>query len=333
MYDIYALGENSITVSGGGQLDGVSQGDGSHLPGLTITIDTPDWQQIAITDNDPDFEDNDGNQRLDGDQTFDGVAYTDGTRVEAEYGITVTNGTDTWTLVGFNLDNSNPTFGTIEGLAAIGGPGGFPPAGVPLTVVSAFEGPSFAATEYATPICFAAGTQIACAYGTQAVEALQVGDVVKTDGHGLQTVRWIGARMVPGVGRKAPVVFAPGVIGNRRTLRVSQQHRVLIEGWQAELNWGMRRALVPAHKLVNGREVRLEPGWMVLYVHVLLDHHALLLAEGARCESLFPGKETFDILGPKAKREIEALLAAGGAARFAAPVIEGPEGLVATASG
>lgn len=325
MYDIFALGESAITVSGGGQLDGVTQGDGTHLPGLTLTINTPDWQQIAITDNDPNFQDSDGSQQLDGDQTFDGVLYTNGTRVEAEYGITVTDGVDTWTLVGFNINNSTPAFGTVEGIAVIGGPGSFPPPGVALTVTSAFEGPSFAATDYATPICFAAGTEVACVGGSRVIEALKVGDRVLTEAHGLQEIRWIGARMVPAIGRGAPVRFEAGTLGNHRPLRVSQQHRVLIEGWEAELHWGLPRVLVPAHRLINGRSVRLDPGWMVLYVHVLLERHALLWAEGALCESLFPGKETFEILGPDARRAVRRLIGASGEMRLAAPVVQGPD--------
>ena len=40
-YDIYVLEENAITISGGVGLDGVTQGDGSHLPGQTITLNAP----------------------------------------------------------------------------------------------------------------------------------------------------------------------------------------------------------------------------------------------------------------------------------------------------
>ncbi len=334
IYDIYALGESNLTISGGAQLDGVTQGDGSHLvppppaAPITITINTPNWQAISINDSDdPNFQDSDSSQRLNGDQTFDGVFYTGNPVVEAEYGITVTDGVDTWTLVGFNINNSSPAYGTVEGLAVIGGPGGFPPAGVALTVLTAFEGPSFAATEYATPICFAGGTQIACAEGTKAIEALCVGDMVQTDGGGLQPVRWIGRRLVPAVGKLAPVEFAAGVLGNERALRVSQQHRVLVEGWRSELLWSEPRVLVPAHRLVNGRNVRRVPGWMVLYVHVLLDRHDLIWAEGALCESLYPGAETFEILGPQAARQIKSIMDRNCTTSkiLAAPLIKGSE--------
>lgn len=106
-YDIYVLGESDITISGGGQLDGVTQGDGSHLSGRTITLNSNGWVPIAISDNDDDFDDNDGNQVLDGTQQIDGVSYASGTRVEAEYGVVVTDGTGSWTLVG--LTSTTPT--------------------------------------------------------------------------------------------------------------------------------------------------------------------------------------------------------------------------------
>lgn len=331
IYTIYALGESNISITPSGQLDGVTQGTGEHLDNLFITINTPNWEAISINDtDDDDFGDSDPSQTLNGTQDFDGVTYTGAPRVEAEYGLTVSDGTDTWTLVGFNINNSAPAYGTVEGLAVIGGPGEFPPAGVALEVTGFFEGPNFTATTYATPICFAQGTRIATAQGWRSVEALGVGDLVETDGHGLQAVRWIGRRMMPAVGRMAPVAFAPGALGNRRVLQVSQQHRVLIEGWRAELFWGQPRVLVPAHRLVNGSSVRLIESWRVVYVHFLLDMHALVRAEGALCESLYPGEQTFSILGDAAAREVAGLVG-GKRPAFAAPVIPGAEASLGSA--
>ena len=50
-FDFWALGEASVTVSGGGQLDGVTQGDGSHLMGLSITLTSNNWESIAVKGN------------------------------------------------------------------------------------------------------------------------------------------------------------------------------------------------------------------------------------------------------------------------------------------
>lgn len=72
-YDIYVLDERDLTISGGEQLDGVTQGDRSHLDGLTITMNTNNWYAVNVCDNDIEFDDVDGKQILDGAQTIDGV--------------------------------------------------------------------------------------------------------------------------------------------------------------------------------------------------------------------------------------------------------------------
>ena len=161
-YSIFVLGESQLSISLEQGLDGLNQGDGSHLIGQTITIDSRAATEVFITDggSDANFADNDGNQTLDGDQTIDGTLFTDGTPVEAEYGITLTDGVNTYQAIAFNVNNSSPAYATVEGIAFIGGPGEFPPAGVQLQVVGAQEGPSFAAVDYVTPICYHRGTLI-----------------------------------------------------------------------------------------------------------------------------------------------------------------------------
>ncbi len=330
-YDIYVLGESQITVSGGGQLDGITQGDGSHLAGRTITLNSGAWAPISVRDDDVDFQDNDTGQRLNGAQTVDGISFADNTIVEAEFGLVVTDGTNSWTLVGFNVNNSNPAYATIEGLAFIGGPGGFPPVGVPLSVVSTSEGPNYAATTYATPVCLVAGTQVRVAQGLCAIEEIRPGDMVQTRDHGWQPVRWVGCRRVAARAAFAPVRIAAGTLGNRRDLWVSQQHRVLLEGWQAELLFGATQVLVPAVHLVNDDTIRVVPGGAVTYVHLLFDGHEVIETEGCWTESLFVGAGAMAALLPAARDEVLALfpeLADGGAAQYgetAYPVLRGFE--------
>ena len=287
-YDIYILDESDLTIVGG-VLDGVSQGDGRHLDGATITLNSGAWRPISITDNDNNFQDSDSSQVLDGAQTIDGTTYADGSVVEAEYGLELSDGTNTWTVVGFNVNNSSPAFGTVEGLAFVGGPGGFPPVGVPLTVTRTFEGPNFAASSYATPICFAEGTRIATPKGLRAIEDIHVGDLVLTHGHGPQPVRWHGARQWPATGRLAPILFEAGAIGNTRELRVSPQHRIYVDDWRAQLWFGEDAVLVPAINLINGHSVRRVDEGMVCYHHLLFDTHQIIFAEGAPTESFHPG--------------------------------------------
>lgn len=337
-YDIYVLEENAVTISGGVGLDGVTQGDGSHLPGQTITLNAPAWVPISITDDDANFQDNDGSQTLDGPATLNGTTYASGTKVEAEYGITVTDGTNSWTLLGFNVTNSSPSYGTVEGLAFIGGAGGFPPVGVPLTVTSALEGPSFAAADYATPICMAAGTLVETPKGLVPVEQIAVGDLVHTRDHGVQTVRWHGKREVLSLASFQAVRFETGAIGNTRPLVLSQQHRVLVEGWQAQLMFGEDEILVSAVHLVNGKTIRLLKKAEITYHHLLLDSHAVICTEGVWTESLHLGTETLKNLDPKARGELVALYpdlaqpASAPAVRLGYPAANGREAQVLAAA-
>ena len=306
-YNIYALGESQLTISDGGQLDGVTQGDGSHLDGLTITLNSGTWTPITITDDDPNFQDSDTSQRLQAAQNFDGINYATNTVVEAEYGLTLSDGTNTWQVVGFNINNSNPAYATVEGLAFIGGSGGFPPVGVPLTVVSTSETPNFVADTYATPICVVAGTQILTPRGPVPVESILAGDEVITRDHGVQVVRWAGARSFAAHGTCAPVRFETGAFGNSQPLLVSQQHRMLVEGWQAQLLFGDDTVLVPALHLVNDSTVRVVSGGTVQYHHLLLNEHAAIQTNGAWTESFHPGPQALSSVTNDARDELFAL--------------------------
>ncbi|MBO9449146.1 Hint domain-containing protein [Tropicibacter sp. R16_0] len=287
-YSIFTLGESQMTISGGGQLDGVTQGDGSHLVGLTITLNSNAWQEVQIRDggSDTDFRDNDGNQRLDGNQTIDGVNYSDGQRIEAEYGLTLSDGVNVYQVVGVNVNNSNPSFATIEGLAFIGGPGGFPPVGVPLTVLGAQEGPNFDSTEYATPICFVRGTLIDTPSGPRPIESMKAGDRVWTETNQLSRVKWAGGRAAIAAGRFAPVEIPAGTLGANRPLRVSQQHRILITHPVAEILFGSVKVWIPATHLIGAGLAHLVPGGGVEYFHLLLDAHQAVRANGVETESL-----------------------------------------------
>ncbi len=130
--------------------------------------------------------------------------------------------------------------------------------------------------------CYLRGTRIAVPGGEVAVEDLAIGDLVATP-DGPAPVRWVGRRSYSGRfarGNKAvlPVrvragALAPGV--PRRDLLVSPKHALLLDG-----------LLIPAEVLVNGASVVQEREVAVVeYVHVELDRHGILLAEGAPAES------------------------------------------------
>ncbi|MEM6276946.1 MAG: Hint domain-containing protein [Pseudomonadota bacterium] len=307
-YTIYVLDENDLTTSSPTGLDGVTQGDGSHMNGETLTINSPNWTPITIRDNDLNFSDNDSSQRLDGAQEINGTTYSDGTRLEAEFSFEATYEGQTWTLIAFNVNNSNPAYGTIEGIAVIGGPGGFPPPGVTLQLDNGTEFPSFAAADYATPICFDAGSPIRTPTGYRPVEALHVGDHVLTEDHGAQPIVWAGSRRAFGVSAFAPVEIRAGSLSNDRTIRVSQQHRILLNGPEAELLFGEPEVLVPARALVGRPGVNIVSGVKVHYHHILLPNHAIVDCAGMATETFLPSAYGLSQVSEAARRELSTLL-------------------------
>ena len=138
--------------------------------------------------------------------------------------------------------------------------------------------------------CFAAETHIKTATGAKRIDKLTEGALIHTQDNGLQPVRWIGRCKVPGSGPLAPVVFEKGAIGNHKRLMVSQEHRMLVTGWRAELFFGEQEVLVPAKLLVNDTTIRLQEVPQITYVHLLFDAHQLIVSEGAVSESFHPGQ-------------------------------------------
>ncbi|QFT82807.1 hypothetical protein FIU89_19450 [Roseovarius sp. THAF27] len=141
--------------------------------------------------------------------------------------------------------------------------------------------------------CFAAGTLLETPSGPRPVEHLRPNDRVLTRNDGARRILWTGARTMPGDGPACPVRFVPGILGNTRPLRLSQQHRVAIRSWKAELLFGTPEVLVPAKALVGQPGITFAPCRSVTYVHLLLEDHQLVLAEGgAPCETILPGVMT-----------------------------------------
>ena len=161
-------------------------------------------------------------------------------------------------------------------------------------------------------VCFTAGTQIMTERGAVAVEALAPGDMVVTRDNGLQPLRWLGSRKLSYAELLAepnlqPVRIAAGAlaVGPDRTMLVSPQHRVLIEGARAEMYFGESEVLVPARHLVGMAEItRALPVEGVTYVHVLFDRHEIVQSDGIWTESFQPAERTLDALDEAARAEV-----------------------------
>ena len=145
-------------------------------------------------------------------------------------------------------------------------------------------------------VCFDKSTRIHTPRGLVPAGRLKVGETVCTWAGAKQEIRWIGRKTVPAKGAAAPIRFSPGAIGNDAPIKLSPQHRVMIASPWAELHFGSSEVLVPAIALVDGQRVKQVPRNNVDYVHILLDRHDLLIAEGAPCESLLPGWRTQECL-------------------------------------
>ncbi len=138
------------------------------------------------------------------------------------------------------------------------------------------------------PTCFTRGTLIRLADGARAVEDLKAGDLVETMDEGAQPVRLVLRQTVRAYGSFAPILFEAGSIANARAFRVSPEHRMLVGDWRTQLLMGCDEALVAAKHLVNGRDVRVEEGGVVEYIHLLFDRHQIVFGNGCPSESCLP---------------------------------------------
>jgi len=164
--------------------------------------------------------------------------------------------------------------------------------------------------------CFAAGSLIQTAEGQKAVEALSTEDrVVEHTGQKTPVLaalrRTLKSEDLERHPNLRPIRIASGALGAglpHRDLLVSPQHRMLVSSKVAERMFGAREVLVAAKRLTDlpGIFVDLD-AQEVTYVHLVLDHHAVIFAEGAPTESLYVGSETLKSLAPEARAELEAL--------------------------
>ena len=130
--------------------------------------------------------------------------------------------------------------------------------------------------------CFAEGTLIDTADGPVAVEYLAVGAKVLRGHGGEAEVVWIGHRAVDIARHRdpdaiRPVRIAPHAFGQgqpRRELRLSPDHAVYVDNM-----------LIPIRRLINGGSVRQTDTRSVVYYHVEVKQHDILLAEGLPTES------------------------------------------------
>ncbi len=177
-------------------------------------------------------------------------------------------------------------------------------------------------------ICFTPGTLIATPQGPRPIEALRPGDRIDTADSGPQQILWAGQRRMTGARLYAmphlrPVRIRALSLGEGRPqgdLLVSPQHRMLIRGRAADALFGTAEVLVRAQDLVNDHSVLVDSALReVTYVHILLEAHHIVFANGVASESFHPQSAALETLEPSQRAGLMALLpdpaAYGGHAR------------------
>lgn len=151
-----------------------------------------------------------------------------------------------------------------------------------------------------TNICFANGTQLLTPSGLRKVDALKVGDQVITADGTAKPIQWIYAKTwhkseTDSAPNLQPICILQGALGLNlpsRDLRLSQQHRVLVQGPIAKRMFGVDEVLVPAKALLALPGIFIEKqSGSIAYYHVMLAQHDILVAEGVQSESLYLGPQ------------------------------------------
>jgi hypothetical protein len=196
----------------------------------------------------------------------------------------------------FSVDGGNTTLDAFNNHVANGGDAGDWSSAVPDDSYDASSNSGVANTVSTTDLtvmemlgytvaaaCYAAGTRILTARGEVLVENLAAGDMVQAGFAGLTPIIWVGHRRIdcrrhPDPQQVCPVRIVAGAFGPDqpcRDLFLSPDHAVAVDG-----------ALIPIRLLVNGASIRQESRTPhVLYFHIELDRHDLLLADGVAAES------------------------------------------------
>ncbi|MCV6593815.1 MAG: Hint domain-containing protein [Silicimonas sp.] len=229
-------------------------------------------------------------------------------RTEFDRAFTLTDGETTWVA-------------TLIEMPEIARPllmftGGMPPPDQPVFVDQGLSAPTLPTrlmegTEGV--VCFTPGTTLETPQGLRAVEDLVAGDQVITKDSGAQPVLWVGSRNVSGARLYAmpdlrPVRIRENALGGGQPgcdLLVSPDHRMLVQGEAAQALWGEDEVLVAARDLVNGHGVARDMGAKsVTYVHLMLERHEILVANGVETESFHPAAAKLDALAEEQRQKL-----------------------------
>ncbi|MDA8586859.1 Hint domain-containing protein [Rhodobacteraceae bacterium] len=184
--------------------------------------------------------------------------------------------------------------------------------------------------------CFTPGTLIGTDQGPRPIESLKRGDLLVTRDNGLKRLMWIGQRVfhyseVAKNSDLTPILIRAGAFGDgfpARNMIVSPQHRFLVGPKVSPLMGGETEALIAARHLINKRSIRPASMLGVTYLHLLMNAHEVILANGAWTESFHPDDATIRGIAEAQRQEILTIFpqiaTMGAAKRFpsARPIIK-----------
>ena len=106
--------------------------------------------------------------------------------------------------------------------------------------------------------------------------------------------------------------FRAGALGQGRPeddLWVSPQHRMLLKGPAAAALFNSAEVLVAAEDLVNDQSITVDMAAReVTYIHLLLDQHNVIFANGMETESFHPSNTALDTIDPHDRAGLLALV-------------------------
>ncbi len=230
----------------------------------------------------------------------------------ADQGFIVTDGHQAYSVTLIDVPDSGARLLLFVGDA--------PPADTDLWVVRVALDPAARTTGARAAggvICFTPDTGILTPAGPRLIQDLRPGDRIMTKDNGAQPVIWSGHRRMSGARLYAmphlrPVRFRAGALGigqPDRDLLVSPQHRMLVKGAAAQALFNTPEVLVAAEDLLNDLSVTVDHALReVTYVHILLERHNIVWANGLETESFHPSNTALETVDPAQREGLLALL-------------------------
>lgn len=231
--------------------------------------------------------------------TVENGTFGNGTQFESAWTYTV-SGSD-----GSQISIWGVTFNDVDAdVQAIVTTGKLQP-GVTYTILSD-PPPSFTSgIGYNTLICFDAATRLLTPQGSRQISDLRIGDLVTTVDQGAQPIRWITSRHLGALElltrpKCRPIRLARGSLAPNvphHDLLVSPLHRILLRSKILRNRTGHVEALAAAKHLTALPGIDIASDRMeVTFVHLLLDRHQIVIANGAESETLLRGQQVLPSL-------------------------------------